>query len=572
MPGISNAQTDFRGGLWSPSAQGRFDDPRYKTALNESFNGFPVQEGRWNRRPGFRVANHTRGYQPALLHPLSVIAAPSHALEFTSGHMRLFQGANIVMDDERQVVSSFSTANPTVCTTSAQHGWNNGDGIIFRVEGITSAGIISDLAPILQRELSIAVIDAFSFYVYNSETGRGLDGSLIDFDNTDVQLSVGRITDFSTPYVNDDWAGVDIAQNDTDAFLLHGSYQPQDLTIKTAQQPFTVVPAEFQDGPYLDQISGVVATVTQPATWSNSHTYNSGDTSTGSDGYVYTSLIVSNLNHDPTSDDGTHWHKDSTALTGVINLSFSYTAWDATIAYSIGDFVGVPGTAFGYQSLIALNQNNNPAASPTAWKQVSNLTGFANKGAGITEEDIGRHIRIQSEPPLWLTNTTYAVGANVTMGTSMTDPSRQYWTCISAVTKQVVAIGVTDTNQPGIDPTLWVPNPNAMRFTWGVIVRSGPPVQSSSVAAWTMPGYTLTQDCGRLNADGTPKAPYTYASPINDLSQVGACWYPNWLLDHGEIGSTGGTIGDADFPQSGSFSTAAIVYINVAVQGSGTLM
>ena len=126
-PGISNAQTDFRGGLWSPSAQGRFDDPRYKTALNECFNGFPVQEGRWNRRPGFRVANHTRGYQPGLLHPLSVITAPSHALEFTAGHMRLFQGANIITDDERQVVTSFSGANPSVCVTSAQHGWNTGE-------------------------------------------------------------------------------------------------------------------------------------------------------------------------------------------------------------------------------------------------------------------------------------------------------------------------------------------------------------------------------------------------------------------------------------------------------------
>lgn len=55
----STQQSSFLGGEWSPDAQGRIDSPTYRTALNRSENGMPVEEGAWKRRSGRRRLGDT---------------------------------------------------------------------------------------------------------------------------------------------------------------------------------------------------------------------------------------------------------------------------------------------------------------------------------------------------------------------------------------------------------------------------------------------------------------------------------------------------------------------------------
>jgi len=45
MGNASFVQTDFRGGIWSSSAQGRMNLDTYKTGMNESLNGMPMENG-----------------------------------------------------------------------------------------------------------------------------------------------------------------------------------------------------------------------------------------------------------------------------------------------------------------------------------------------------------------------------------------------------------------------------------------------------------------------------------------------------------------------------------------------
>jgi hypothetical protein len=66
-----------------------------------------------------------------------------------------------------------------------------------------------------------------------------------------------------------------------------------------------------------------------PASWNPTTTYASGNLSTGSDGFVYSSVINGNLNIDPTTDDGTHWSKTGAlnAWTSIPTIPASSSLW-----------------------------------------------------------------------------------------------------------------------------------------------------------------------------------------------------------------------------------------------------
>ena len=64
MGDASFAQTNFLGGEWSRTAQGRFDIPEYKHALSTLLNALPTEEGAWTRRGGTRFVATTASNAP----------------------------------------------------------------------------------------------------------------------------------------------------------------------------------------------------------------------------------------------------------------------------------------------------------------------------------------------------------------------------------------------------------------------------------------------------------------------------------------------------------------------------
>jgi hypothetical protein len=124
---------------------------------------------------------------------------------------------------------------------------------------------------------------------------------------------------------------------------------------------------------------------------------------------------------------------------------------DAAIAdgvNAIGDFVTSVG--IGYQSLTAANQNHIPAANPTNWAVV--LGGAAVGPAGFVTSDIGRSIRLFSEPPLWDPASAYSLNQVVAFNGT-------YWNATGAIIAGL---------QPGVS-LLWAVAPAAARWTWGQI-------------------------------------------------------------------------------------------------------
>lgn len=406
MGSSSFVYTDFRGGFWSEEAQGRMDDPDYKRAMNECYNGYPIAAGSWVRRPAFRQIGYTRFGAPAKLVSLASVTKNHYNMEMSAGHLRFIHGPQFVTDATQQLVTDVSTDNPAVVTTDGEHGWSTGDQVMFSVQ---DGDTFLALAPMTSRVFAVEGIDATHFALHDLLTDNGFDGSTVTWSDTSL-MHVSRLTDVATPYLGDTWRAVNRIQTDKQVLMLHPAFWPRSLEYQEASDSTWVnvelSPASFIDGPYLDPVDGSIAT--------------------------------------------------PNGLTGIISLAFGFADYDAARAYQEGDYVTY--SSGHWISLQGLNINNTPADASLYWARTSALDFMTKKT--FSETDIGRHIRLLSEPPLWSSGTTYADGDVVTLNNA-------YWMCIVDGT---VGVG---SNQPGGGVDHWVPYAQGARWTWGKVVDLG---------------------------------------------------------------------------------------------------
>ena len=408
MASASFSQTSFLGGEWSPRAQGRFDDPRYLVSCNVLLNHVPIEDGSAPRRPGFAHMAPTRSGAAGRIINFTYDTAVPYELEFTDGHIRAFQ-ERALTTTETQPVSTISTAQPAVMTLSAAPAlaWVTGDQVILTAQDAYTAETVPLL---LNRAFSITAISTTQYALADALTGLPLAGTGLGW-TTGLTLYASRVQDIVSPYTGDMWRAVRTVQDETVLTMLHASVAPQLLTASDTGadfETFTLTPAVFLDGPYLDPFPK--STITPDA------------------------------------------------LTGLVNLSLGFQAYDAAQAYAIGDYV--TSASIPYVSLANSNLAHTPALSPTFWR-VSSFGAVIGPN-GFTAADIGRHVRILSEPPDWATATSYSVGAVVKFNGS-------YWAALVGMTGATPVAGAINPNQPGNLATTWAIDPTGGRWTWGVI-------------------------------------------------------------------------------------------------------
>src|SRR5262249_52502309 len=145
------------------------------------------------------------------------------------------------------------------------------------------------------------------------------------------------------------------------------------------------------------------------------------------------------------------------AKIGVIAITLSFNAYDNTRAYAKGDYV--TSVAINYRSLTDANVGNTPAGSPSNWVAVSAGEVVGPNGFQVT--DIGRLIRLFSEPAIWLAGTAYAAGDVVAYGGAGLDyAGATYWKSL---------VGGNIGNTPGTDLTKWALFPQGALWSWGRI-------------------------------------------------------------------------------------------------------
>jgi len=413
MGAASFLVSSLLGGEWSQAAQGAITDPRYKTAMNVSLNGYPVEASAWTRRSGFKYAQTTRGGAAGRVIPFQRHDAQPYNMEFTDGYLRFFSGLTLVTTNDDQTVLAVSSANPAVVQTSAAHGWSTGNSGYFSGLGTNN--------PLLQnRVFKITVTDSTHFSLQDAITGANIDGSTL---GTFVSGTFKRVHEVTTVYGPGLWQNVRSVQAEDSSVLLHPTIPPQLLSITDSRAggfgSFSITNLVFQDGPYADPVTGG-ATVTP------------------------------------------------SALTGNITLTIGFPTYDSTKVYSKGDFAAFSGN--NYQSRVDANLNNQPDTHPTQWLAVS--AGIAVGPNGFQGSDVGRMIRIFSEPPDWATATNYSAGNVVKFNNS-------YWTALTTMTGATPTTGNINPNQPGNLTTTWAANPSAAIWTWGKITGLGNQISQS---------------------------------------------------------------------------------------------
>ena len=402
MAQATYAIQNFLGGEISSFSQGRFDKPDYRVSLNVCLNAFPAEIGPWVRRPGSQFASTTRGGAPGRVIKFDFEQATPYTIEFTDSFLRFRNGAALVTTNDSQIVVSVSAANPAVVQTTSATNWATGNTLIFS----------SPSTPLLEnRQLIATKVDATHFSLADAISGLAIDGSTLG--TIAAGATVSRVQELATGYVGAEWGNLRAVQAETTDILLTSGVAPQALTVatlpsSTADAVFALNPAIFNDGPYLDPfVNGVQAT---PG-----------------------------------------------ATSGIVAITLGFAAFSATTAYAAGSFTTAGGV--NYVSLKDQNVGQTPASSPTFWAP-SSASAAINNGQGFLGSDIGRLVRLFSEPPLWTVTATYATGAVVTYNPTGLPGASTYWQ----------ALGGSTGKPPGSDLTSWqlVPQGAAI-WTWGKI-------------------------------------------------------------------------------------------------------
>jgi hypothetical protein len=488
MGAASFLQSAFLGGEWSLTAQGMLVDPRYKVAMSACLNGLPLEAGAWTRRPGTRFLGTTRNGTAGRLITFDFEQSEPYNLEFTDGYLRFWNGRQLAMTNDAQTVVSI-TANPALVQTTTPHGWSVSDRVVFSNLGINN--------PLLQsRVFKIATVTDGTHFTFTDEiTGTSYSSTTL---GSFVSGTVSRVLEIATIYAGTSWSNLRSVQAEDSTVLMNGDQQPQILAV-TAQPTastfatFSLNPFNFLDGPYLDPIDGSFMT--------------------------------------------------PSALNGVVTMTLSTQAYDISRAYNIDDIVTSAGTT--YRSLQGNNQAQTPATSPTYWEAVNPGAAIGPNGFVLT--DVGRLVRMLSEPPAWSSASTYSAGNEVSYPSTV-DGVNTYWTATGSISAGVA---------PGTS-TSWALTPEKARWTWGrVTAISGTGVISPVSAIGDMSNTAAA-------FDGT------------SAKSSGACAQTTTSIDSADVfdGNRGYGVGQRVFDP-----TTASIYVNVAaftvwnntgVYGAGT--
>jgi len=402
MPAATQILTSFLGGEISQYAQGRYDRPDYRTSMRVCFNSMPLESGAWTRRPGTQYSGHTRGGTPGRVIKFDFQQSAPITMEFTDNYVRFRNGAVLITTNDDQTIVSISTANPAVVQTLGAVAWATGDTAIFPVASIPQ---------LENRQVVLTKIDTTHFSIADALTGLSIDGST--FGALATGAYIARVLEVQTGYAGSTWENLRVIQAETTGIFLAPASAPQVLTATiypyvNFKPSFALSPAVFLDGPYLDP-------------------FTNGAQATPS------------------------------AAKGIITLTVSFSAYDASKAYKLGDFVTSAGV--NYKSLIDQNVGNTPVSSPTAW-QATSAGAAINNGQGFLGTDVGRLVRLLSEPAPWVAATAYTTGNVVSYNPSGDPGATTYWQAIAATTGHA----------PGSDIIHWsLLTQNAAIWTWGKI-------------------------------------------------------------------------------------------------------
>jgi hypothetical protein len=216
-------QHSFHAGEWAPALNARVDLAKYKSAAGLLRNFFVDYRGGASTRMGTKyILQAFKSATAVRLIPFSASFTVNYVLEFGDGYIRFhFNGAPVL--EASKAILGITQASPGSINITA-HGFNTGDWVFL-------TGIVG-MTQLNGRYVRVVKIDADHF-----SAQRLLDSSAINTGAYGAYISGGtaaRVYTLPSPYAAADLALVKYAQNVNTMVLCHPNYQPQILTLITA--------------------------------------------------------------------------------------------------------------------------------------------------------------------------------------------------------------------------------------------------------------------------------------------------------------------------------------------------
>lgn len=341
MADASFAQADFRGGVWSPYAQGRLEEKEYRHSMSVCLNGYPIEEGAWTRRQGTRFCGYSRKGGYAWLLPFHFSQSAPYVMEFTDQFLRFWSGTTLVMTNDPQQVTSVSTANPAIVKTAAAHGWTTGDSVIFLLGNGVSA---PSAGPALNKVFSITVTSSTQFSLQDEFTGANIDGSTFSFPA--IGVSIARINTLASPYLRNQLQSVNSVIAEV---LVNNALQGQAITLHPTVKPYVVAQTATPGGTTFATFSYSAVTFTDGPYF---------------DPQATGTLIASALTGTITLSGAPANTFVSTDVGRMMRLFSTPAVWSSATGYSAGNTVMYNGL---YYTALASSTNKQPDQNPTLW-------------------------------------------------------------------------------------------------------------------------------------------------------------------------------------------------------------
>ena len=254
MGRASGQQHAINAGEVSPLMYGRQDVPKYKKALTTCFNGLPLVQGAWTRRPGFAYLHQVKHHaKETRVLPFQYSVTQTYVLEFGEQYIRFFTSHGI-LTQASQAITAITKANPAVVTYSGADTYANGDRVyVSGVVGMTQVN---------GREFRVANVNAGAntFELTDSDSNNVNSTS---YDTYTSGGTVAEIFEVATSFVEADLANIRVLQSADTLYILHPSYRPQTL-VRNSALSWTLANITFTDGPY-DATNTTTTTMTPSA-------------------------------------------------------------------------------------------------------------------------------------------------------------------------------------------------------------------------------------------------------------------------------------------------------------------
>lgn len=315
----SAIQPSFAKGQLDTSLHGRVDTSAYHVGLALARNVIIHATGGASNRPGTvfigPCKTHTDGNSPRLIE-FEFKTSDQYTLEFGDAYMRVVRNDGHVVESTTTITAA-TKANPVVVTTSAGHGYENGDEVF--ITGVVGMTEIND------QRFVVANKAAATFELTHQVTGANIDG--LAFTAYTSGGTAARVYTLTTPYAIADVPLLKFVQSADTMTITHPDYQEKELT-RTAHDAWTLSDISFV--PDIGHTDNIAITVNSAGTTTYKYFVTAVHKDTGeesmpglSDAAAHTITAVTKANPAVVTVSGAHNLEsgDIVHISGIVGMT-----------------------------------------------------------------------------------------------------------------------------------------------------------------------------------------------------------------------------------------------------------